>query len=124
MRGIKKPGIVKPKSLKNTVIRSATVIGLAAASFSMLAPAASASGTSGVTNGCYGQWWNTAFEGKCDRPHVTVSGRYRLVAYCDTDTDYTGKWVLLSKGSKVIPFDKGECTWEATWANVHFTNGS
>jgi hypothetical protein len=93
---------------------------VAAASFLAIVPIASAAGTSPKTNGCYAQWWNTAFSGYCTP--ATATGWFRIFADCSWPQvpDVTGPWRYITKGSTVRPFDSRECAYGIHYAQVQF----
>lgn len=107
-------------SLRGLVLKAAAIGALSIAAIGLVTTSASA-GTSNRTNGCYGQWWSTAFAGYCDP--VTVSGQFQLVGICDFQADYYGTWRWMSAGSYVSPFDNGQCTFSVSRSYVLYSNG-
>lgn len=78
---------------------------LAAPATAAAAGTAWAAGTSAKTNGCYVQWWNTAWAAKCSP--ASASGDFRAHVSRADQADYDGPWRYVSKGSSVT-FDSGE----------------
>jgi len=111
-----------PRVLSNAARRAKIGIltTVAVMSFAAMAPAAWGAGTSPKTNGCYAQWWNTAFSGYCTP--ATVSGYYRIFADCAAPQapDIGGTWRYIGKGSMVRPFDSRECRFGINFARVEF----
>ncbi|MFF0655214.1 hypothetical protein [Micromonospora tulbaghiae] len=112
-------------SVRNTASRVAkalprvAVIGIlsfAAASIA-IPSAASASGTSGRTLGCYAQWYNTYFKGVCDP--AEKNGYYQLNAYCDYEGDFHGDWKHKDKGYRGT-FDDDDCTFAVTGGYIAY----
>jgi hypothetical protein len=100
--------------------RIVVALAFAAASFAVIAPAASASGTSPKTNGCYAKWWHTAFAGYCNPARVT--GYYRIMADCKAPQipDVRGPWIHIRKGWDPKPFDSRACAYGIHYARVEF----
>ncbi|MCX4805411.1 hypothetical protein OG594_28005 [Streptomyces sp. NBC_01214] len=97
--------------------KAVTVGVLAAAAVATVAPTASASSELSSTMGCKGYWYNTAFHGYCSS--VTSAGKFRLGAKCNYESDYSGKWVNLSRGYSG-KFDYDECTFKVTYAYISY----
>ncbi len=62
-------------------------------------------GVSARTHGCYVQWWNTAWAGKCNP--AGYSGQYRVHVARANQPDYTGAWRSITKGARTT-FDSGQ----------------
>ena len=75
-----------------------------------------AGGKSSTVEGCYAQWWNTAFAGYCVNTPVTV--HVALHADCGNELDYTGKTYTIH--GTVTPFDNSECSWNVNSASLIF----
>ena len=106
---------------KRLVARVALGLALSAGLVGFASAQAQAGGTSSKTNGCYGEWWNTAFAGYCEP--VSVSGQFELVGICNEQGDYYGNWRYMSKGSYVEPFDNSSCRFSVSRAYVQYSNG-
>src|SRR4051794_39543922 len=78
-------------------LAAAIAVTLSTISLTVITAPAWAAGTSNATNGCYAKWWNTAFSGDCNRS--TQSGQYRLVAACNNQRNFYGKWKYIGKDS-------------------------
>jgi hypothetical protein len=91
----------------NARISRMLVVGLLAVPTVSVATGVSAwaAGTSGRTNGCYVQWWSTAWEGKC--APATALGDYKVHVARADQTDYNGPWRRVAKNA-VVTFDSGE----------------
>lgn len=81
----------------------AGVLGIAAAGVTVI-PSASAY-QSRSTNGCYVQYWKTAWEAKC--AGATQSGNYQAHVARSYQSDYVGQWYWQGKDSYGT-WDKGE----------------
>lgn len=85
------------------------------------AQAAYASGTSAYTNGCYSQWWSTAFNSQC--PKATQTGNYWSSGTCSAQGTGYGPARAIAKGSSVGWFSPAECTFSVTRSWVSFSGG-
>lgn len=106
---------------KRTAARIALGVILSAGMIGFIGTQANASGTSGKTDGCYGEWWNTAFAGYCEP--ATVSQQYELVGICAAQGDYYGPWRYITKNSYVEPFDNSACRYSVDRSYVLATSG-
>ncbi|WP_444663664.1 hypothetical protein ACT17Q_15885 [Cellulomonas sp. CW35] len=87
-------------------IGRALIVGvLAVPAVSVASGTAWAAGTSAKTNGCYVQWWNTAWSAKCNP--ASASGSYMAHVARADQVDYSGPWRYVKKAS-VTTFDSGE----------------
>lgn len=77
---------------------------------------ASAAGTSAESNGCYVQWWSTAWEAKCAPAGAT--GNYMAHVSLADQTDYNGSWRRVSKGASAT-FDSGSA-WRGVQASGNY----
>lgn len=93
-------------SVFRKVVRLALVAALLVPSVgAVTSTSAFAAGTSAKTNGCYVQWWSTAWAAKCE--NTTSSGKYRAHVARADQSDYTGPWRSITKGATTM-FDSGE----------------
>ncbi|WP_055483260.1 hypothetical protein [Sphaerimonospora mesophila] len=83
-----------------------------------IAPTASAAGTSPSTYGCYAQWWNTAFAGKCSKATQTIWPVY-VEGDCDWELDKEDGPFTIQKGFSGT-FDSNECTFKVNRAWLEF----
>ncbi|MFJ7273503.1 hypothetical protein [Kitasatospora sp. NPDC098663] len=108
--------------LIGAIVPKATAIGgLTVAAITVLAPAASAGGTSGTTNGCYATWGDTGANGHCTSPSATQTGLYSVYESCAAEPDSVSTQIIISKGQVVNNFGQVYCTFSANWAAIHFT---
>lgn len=96
---------MRSQRLVPRVARIGLVAALAAASLGAVgATTASAYGRSASTNGCYAQWWNTAWNTTCD--YAARSGYYRVNINLADQTDYR-RTHYLPVGTRGV-FDRGQ----------------
>ena len=95
---------------KRTMAKLAATGGLAIAAAATLVPTASASGTSGTTNGCYSTWGSTGSNAHCTNPYVTYPGNFRNHGLCFLEGDQTSSWRWFNQ------FD-----WNPGWGQVDCT---
>ena len=93
------------KSSIVTFVRLTVLSAIALGSAGMMASPASASGRSAATNGCYVQWWNTAWSATCTP--ASASGSYRAQVQRSWEEDYSGPWRYVGYGSHAT-FDSGQ----------------
>lgn len=106
--------IASTASTLKRAARFGLVAALAVPTAGVIASAtASAEGTSPSTNGCFVQWWNTAWEAKCSP--ATASGDYRAIVAQASQPDIVGSWYSIGEGS-VVTFDYGDA-WFAVQGN-------
>lgn len=105
--------------LRGGIVKAVVIGALGVTAAGLVAPPASAGGTSNSTNGCFAKWWNTAFAGYCEP--ATASGAYRLVGICDSQVDIYMAWDWLSKDDYIAPFENDECWFSVTKSYVAFT---
>ncbi|MEV6985751.1 hypothetical protein AB0M95_31450 [Sphaerisporangium sp. NPDC051017] len=84
-----------------------------------LSSAASAAGTSPATNGCYAQWWNTAFAGKCSSATKAMWPVY-VYGDCSAELDWEDGPFSISKGYSGT-FHSNECTFSVNKAYLLFS---
>lgn len=108
--------------MKNTLLRISAVAVLALSSAIVVAPATNAAGTSIKTNGCYVQWWNTAWAARCSS--ATKAGEYRAIVTRDKQLDLTTSYYKLSKGYSGT-FTNGEANWGMdTGSRIQYREGA
>ncbi|MCX4805409.1 hypothetical protein OG594_27995 [Streptomyces sp. NBC_01214] len=108
-----------PRAMKRMVsnVSKALAVGaLSVAAIAVVTPAASAASSNSVF-GCKGYWYNTSFHGYCGS--VTQGGKFQLVAGCNYEANYMGKWRELSHGYSG-KFDYDECTFKVNQSHVRY----
>ncbi|MGJ5754779.1 hypothetical protein FB563_2966 [Streptomyces puniciscabiei] len=101
---------------RKTLARAVAIAGLAAASVTVAAPTALASGTSPTTYGCYSSWGNTGSNGHCQS--VGRTGDFQNEIDCSFSGD-SSIWYLFHKGNSKPNWGYVECNFSAnrSWIN-------
>ncbi|MEU7911445.1 hypothetical protein [Microbispora bryophytorum] len=94
-------------------------LALAAGTIAGLSSAANAGGTSGSTYGCYAQWWDTAFAGKCSSATRDIWPVY-VYGDCAYELDQEDGAFSIKKGFSGT-FDSNECTFSVNNAYLLFS---
>jgi hypothetical protein len=81
-------------------------------------PAIAGTGETANYYGCKGHWSGSASWGRCLNTSKTVT--IRLQTACSAQSDYTGTWRYISKGSTVDPFDAYDCTFSVQNVSLGF----
>lgn len=109
------------QKIAGNMSKVAAIAGLSVAAIAVAAPMASASGASGVTNGCFSTWGSTGTDAHCTVPHVTVTGNYANHAACDFEPDHTSAWSHFPVPAEIFDFGQIDCTFSVSWSSVAFT---
>ncbi len=105
-------------SMRHHIARIAIVGLLAAPAAVATSGVAFAAGTSTKTNGCYVQWWNTAWEAKC--LPALATGDYSAHVDYSQQGDYHGPWRGVKKGTNHT-FDSGTARFAVNGKNTYVT---
>jgi hypothetical protein len=92
-----------------------SVVGLLSTIAVSAAPA-HAAGKTGVYNGCYAQWWNTAVAGYCNNTPGWIT--VRLVVDCKLGNGHALNWHSIN--GTAAPFEHYECSFAVTSGALEF----
>ncbi|MFB7128014.1 MULTISPECIES: hypothetical protein [unclassified Kitasatospora] len=110
-----------PARAHSLATKVAAVAGLATVVALGVAPLASASGTSGKTNGCYSTWGTTGTNGHCYP--VTADGNFRVSADCNLEPDGSSGWSYFYKNANIGGFGQYDCTFKINSSWVEYSGG-